>query len=74
METPQSEKDWTVTLLLAIFLGYLGIHSFYAGNTLKGILQLITGGGCGIWQLIDVIFIAMEKYKDGEGKLILNKK
>lgn len=74
MDTPQSEKDWTVTLLLAIFLDYLGIHSFYAGNTLKGILQLITGGGCGIWQLIDVIFIAMEKYKDGEGKLILNKK
>jgi len=74
MDTPKSQKDWTVTLLLAIFLGYLGIHSFYAGNMLKGILQLLTGGGCGIWQLLDIIFIVMDKYKDGEGRVISNKK
>ena len=31
------------------FVGYLGIHRFYTGNILIGIIQLITGGGFGIW-------------------------
>ena len=54
----KSDKNWLITLLLSIFLGYLGIHRFYAGKIGTGILQLITGGGFGIWALIDIIVIA----------------
>jgi TM2 domain-containing membrane protein YozV len=50
-------KSQLVALLLCIFLGYLGIHRFYLGYTGIGVIQLLTGGGCGIWALIDLIRI-----------------
>jgi hypothetical protein len=61
------EKDWLTTLLLCIFLGCLGIHRFYTGHTAIGIVQLLTGGGCGIWTLIDLIMIVTGSYKDKAG-------
>ncbi len=36
--------DYNVTWLLLTFLGYLGIHRFYMGKILSGILYLCTGG------------------------------
>ena len=64
------EKNWLVTLLLAIFLGYLGIHRFYSGHFLIGIIQLLTGGGCGIWYIIDIILIVTNQYKDSNGNYL----
>ena len=69
-----SDKDWLTTLLLCFFLGGLGIHSFYAGKTVIGIIQLLTLGGCGIWALVDFILIICGDYKDGEGRYIVNKR
>ncbi len=69
-----SDKDWLTTLLLCFFLGGFGIHSFYAGKTLIGVIQLLTLGGCGIWALIDFIMIICGSYKDAEGKVIVNKR
>ena len=67
-----SEREWTVTLLLCIFLGTLGIHRFYTGHMLYGVIQLLTGGGCGIWWLIDIILLATQKYTDIDGKPLKN--
>lgn len=63
------EKSQLVALLLAIFLGVLGVHRFYLGYTGIGIIQLLTGGGCGIWYIIDIILIAVGSLgpKDGSG-------
>jgi hypothetical protein len=33
-----------------------------------GILKLLTGGGLGIWWLIDLIMIASKKLNDADGK------
>jgi TM2 domain-containing membrane protein YozV len=63
-----SEKKWVTALLLSIFLGGLGIDRFYLGYTLLGILKLITGGGLGIWWLIDVILILIGKMTDADGQ------
>lgn len=60
-------KDWLTTLLLCIFLGYLGIHRFYTGHTVIGIVQLLTAGGCGIWWLVDLIMIITDSYRDSNG-------
>ena len=62
-----SESEWLVTLLLAIFLGSLGVHRFYTGKTGTGIAMLLTLGGCGIWTLYDIIIIATGKYTDAQG-------
>ncbi len=59
--------DWLVTLLLCFFLGGLGVHRFYTKNYVAGILQLISGGGCGVWYLIDLILILVDGYTDGNG-------
>lgn len=61
-------KSQLIALLLAFFLGGLGIHRFYLGYTWQGVVQLLTAGGCGIWALIDFIRIITGdlKPKDGE--------
>ena len=69
----RSDKDWLTCVLLSFFLGSLGIHSFYVGKTVVGIVQILTLGGCGIWALIDFIMIVCGSYRDAEGKLITNK-
>jgi len=66
-------KDWLTTLLLAIFLGGLGVHRFYTGHTKVGVIQLLTLGGCGIWALIDIIQIAMGNFRDAQGRELVRK-
>ena len=66
-EALKSEKGFLPTLLLAIFLGGLGIHRFFVGKIGTGILQLLTLGGLGIWALIDIIIIAVGSFKDKNG-------
>lgn len=61
-------KDFLVALLLSIFLGQFGVDRFYMGYVGLGILKLITGGGCGIWWLVDVILIATKKLPDAKGR------
>lgn len=65
--TSQDRKSYLVTLILAFFFGGLGVHRFYTGYIIYGILQLITLGGLGIWTLIDIINICLGKFKDAHG-------
>jgi hypothetical protein len=66
-------KDWLVALLLSIFLGQLGVDRFYMGYIGLGVLKLLTGGGCGIWWLVDVIMIATDSLKDAKGRPLRKK-
>ena len=50
-------KDPTTALILSIFTGGLGIDRFYIGDTGLGIGKLLTGGGCGIWTIVDWFLI-----------------
>jgi len=61
-------KSFKVTILLSYFLGLLGVHRFYTGYIGIGIAQLFTLGGLGVWSLIDLISISLNKYKDKSGK------
>lgn len=65
------QRPWLVTLLLAVFAGTFGVHRFYTGYTLFGIIQIFTCGGFGFWTLYDIIMIAMGKYVDAQGRPLL---
>jgi TM2 domain-containing membrane protein YozV len=65
-----SDKNKITALLLCIFLGGLGVHRFYVGKIGTGIVWLLTGGVLGIGWLIDIIMIAVGKFKDKQGNIL----
>ena len=68
----KSDKSFAATLLLAFFLGTLGIHRFYVGKIGTGILMLCTAGGFGIWTIIDIIFVIVGRFTDRQGRKIIH--
>jgi len=55
----QERQQVMIAYLLwaSFFFGICGIHRFYAGRWLSGLLWLCTGGLCGVGQIIDLVFI-----------------
>lgn len=57
------DEELLVTLLLWFFLGFLAGHRWYRGKpTGWNILFILTGGGCGIWALVDLVHILTGKF------------
>ncbi len=67
-----SEKSRLVALLLCFFLGYIGIHRFYAGKIGSGILYLCTYGLFGIGVLVDLIMLLTGSFTDDNGLPIID--
>ncbi len=67
-------KAWTNTFLLCWFLGAYGVHRFYVGKKLSGVIQLCTLGGLGIWTFVDLISLLRNKFTDKSSQVIFRKK
>ncbi|WP_200911624.1 TM2 domain-containing protein [Teredinibacter purpureus] len=66
-----SIKNKVFAAILCFLLGVLGVHRFYVGRVVTGIIQFLTLGGLGVWAFIDFIIILMGKFEDSDGlKLI----
>jgi len=63
-----SNKSKSTTFLLCYFLGGIGVHRFYLGKLITGVLMLLTGGGLMIWWLVDLYRIITGRLKDKQGK------
>lgn len=55
---PGARNKW-VTLGLTIGLGVIGVHCFYEGRIVKGLVYLFTGGLGGIGYIIDIVRAAI---------------
>jgi len=79
-EVFKSDKSKLVTLLLAIFLGSLGIHNFYLGYIKQGVIQLVLScafcwtfivpTGMWVWALVQGIQAYEGKIPDAEGRTL----
>jgi TM2 domain-containing membrane protein YozV len=66
-----SKPKMNVILLCCLgFIGLGGIHRFYVGRPLSGLLWLCTGGLCGIGTVYDLIMIGTDRFLDADGNVI----
>lgn len=64
------QKSKMVSLLLCIFLGWIGVHRFYTGHLIVGIIYACTFGLLGIGMLFDLLYIILGSYKDANGNVL----
>lgn len=57
------DYELVITVLLWVFLGVFAAHRWYKGRPmLANLLFIVTGGGFGIWYLIDLYNILTDKW------------
>jgi len=63
-----SSRSRLLALVLCFFLGVFGAHRFYVGKFWTGLILLLTGGGLGIWWMIDFVLILIGAFTDSDGR------
>ncbi len=67
-QTPvPNRRNRILALILSGFFGAFGLDRFYLGYMGLGLIKLATGGGCGVWWLVDFILILAGKLPDVDG-------
>lgn len=71
---PKKAYNQYLAFTLCFLLGMFGVHRFYLGYPIIGMLQIITFGGCGIWWLVDFVRLSLGnlKPKKGEYKRVID--
>lgn len=63
-------KSFITTWILSMLLGGLGADRFYLGKIGTGVAKLLTGGGLGIWSIVDLIIVLTGNARDKDGRLL----
>lgn len=70
MSNSKSVKNYAVTLVLVVLLGFLGGHRFYVGKVGTGLLFLFTGGFFLIGWIVDIFTVAFGNFTDKTGSFV----
>ena len=65
--TMTSDKNKDTALLLCIFGGWLGLHYFYVGKIVKGLIYACTFGLAMFGWIIDIFRILLGSFSDNTG-------
>jgi len=65
--TGTSDKSKKTALLVCLFGGLIGLHYFYVGRIVAGLVRLITLNFIGIGWIIDLVTIALGGFRDNVG-------
>ena len=63
-----SPKKRNTVILLSYFFGIFGVHRFYLGKIVSGLLMLLTFGGLTVWASLDFVKAVCGKYSDSRGR------
>ena len=66
MASKYKQTNPRIEFLLCIFLGYFGIHRFYAGKIKTGLIYLFTVGLFGLGWIFDIIVLAVRLLRDAK--------
>ena len=69
-EHPPSPHNRVIVLLIALFVGFWGIHRMMVGKVGTGILYFFTGGLFGIGWAYDIFMLAVGGFEDAQGRLL----
>lgn len=62
-------KSRMVAALLALFLGGWGVHHYYLGSTMAGVVTLVLCAGvCGVMPIVEAIMLFMMSDADFDAK------
>lgn len=54
----RKRRSLIIAYLLWFFLGIFGIHRFYLGRPISGVIYFLTGGLLGVGWLVDIVLTA----------------
>ncbi len=63
----RSRKNRWAALGLCLVGGIFGLHRFYAGKIVSGVLYLLTGGLFGFGAIVDFLMILFGNFRDKQG-------
>lgn len=70
-EGSECSRSVAFALSLLAFVALCGMHRLYVGRTKSFILQFITVGGLGAWQLVDAVKILLGRFEDAQGRRVV---
>ena len=65
--TITSDKSKHKALMFAIFGGWFGLHQYYVGKIIFGLIYTFTFGLFGIGWIIDIVRILLGSFRDNTG-------
>ena len=66
-QTAVNDKNFVLVATFCLLLGAFGVHRFYCGKIISGVLMVFTIGGLGIWALVDFVIVCFGEFTDSQG-------